>query len=103
MKKIGQLVSLLFVVSLLVFVIQNLDPVDLRFASWTWKMTLAAPVVAAYVLGSLTGRSIWRLMNSQRRQRKTDRKAQKAAEVALEEKHKQEVAAAAAAAAPNPK
>ncbi len=90
MKKIARFISLIFVLSLLVFVVQNLQDVDLHFAIWDWKMTLAAPVVAAYVLGSFTGRGIWRLLNSQRRQRKVERKARHDAEVALKEKQRQQ-------------
>lgn len=90
MKRIAQLLSLLFLLSLFVFVVQNLNEVDLRFATWEWRMTLAAPVVAAYLLGTLTGRSIWRLFSGLRKQRKIERKVHKEAETALKEKLRRE-------------
>ena len=90
MKKIGHFISLLFLIILIVFVVQNLQDVELNFLGWNWTMTLAAPVLGAYVLGSFTGRSIWRLLNSQRRQRKIDRKALSAAQRSLQEKQVQE-------------
>lgn len=91
MKRIAQLLSLLFLLSLFVFVVQNLNEVDLRFATWEWRMTLAAPVVAAYVLGALSGRSIWRLFSGLRKQRKIERKVHKQAEAALKEKQLREL------------
>ena len=91
MKRIAQFISLVFIVSLLVFVVQNLSEVDLRFATWEWRMTLAAPVVAAYILGTLTGRSIWRLFSGMRKQRKIERKVHKEAEAALKEKQRREL------------
>ena len=60
---------------------------------WWLAPTLAslAPVVAAYILGTLTGRSIWRLFSGLRKQRKIERKVHKEAEAALKEKQRREL------------
>ncbi len=80
MKKIASILSLLVLIALLVFVIQNLRATTLQFLIWETKMSLAVPILGAYVLGGLTARSLYRLLNGQRKQRSTDRKAQKKAE-----------------------
>ncbi len=79
MKKLASALSLIVVLVLLVFVVQNLDATKLQFLVWDWKMSLAVPILGAYVLGGLTARSLYRLLNGQRKQRSTERKAKKMA------------------------
>ena len=80
MKKLASALSLVVVLVLLVFVVQNLHATELQFLVWDWKMSLAVPIVGAYILGGLTARSLYRLLNRQRKQRGTERKAKKEAE-----------------------
>lgn len=80
MKKLASALSLVVVVGLLVFVVQNLHATELQFLIWNSKLSLAVPIVGAYVLGGLTARSLYRLLNGQRKQRGTERKAKKQAE-----------------------
>ena len=89
MKKLASVLSLIVVLGLLVFVVQNLHATELQFLVWDWKMSLAVPIVGAYVLGGLTARSLYRLLNGQRKQHGTERKAKKEAEANLKKEHAQ--------------
>ena len=85
MAKIGSVLSILVVCTLVVFVVQNLGSVELRFLGWTMSVSVAVPVLAAYLFGSITGRPLWRLFRGQRKARKTRLKSEKAAERKHEE------------------
>jgi len=89
MKKLASVLSLVVVLGLLVFVVQNLHATELQFLVWDWKMSLAVPIVGAYILGGLTARSLYRLLNGQRKQHGTERKAKKQAEANLKKEHAQ--------------
>ena len=80
MKKLASIFSLFVLLTLLVFVVQNLNATELQFLFWESKMSLAIPILGAYVVGGLTARSLFRLLNGQRKRRGIERKAQKKAE-----------------------
>lgn len=80
MKKIASILSIAILLSLFIFVIQNLSATQVTFLVWEWEMSLAVPIVGAYVFGGLSARRIYRLLSSQRKQRKLERKAQKKAD-----------------------
>ena len=80
MRKLASIASLFLVAALVVFVIQNLHTAKLQFFVWEASMSLAVPILGAYVLGGLTARSLFRLLNGQRKLRGTERKARKKAE-----------------------
>ncbi|MBL4633438.1 MAG: hypothetical protein JKY56_06185 [Kofleriaceae bacterium] len=83
-KKIAFFFAMALIALLCVFIVQNLQDVDLRFLAWGGQITLAGPILIAYALGGLTARPVWRFLNAQRVQRKTDKKAEKAAETKLQ-------------------
>lgn len=85
MEKIGSVLSILVVCTLAVFVVQNLGSVEIHFLGWTLSVSVAVPVLAAYLFGGVTGRPLWRLSRGQRKARKTRLKAEKVAAQKLEE------------------
>lgn len=89
MKKLASILSLVLVLVLFVFVVQNLGTTKVNFLAWEWKMSLAAPVLGAYILGGLTFRPLFRLLNGQRKQRKTEKKARSKAESDLKKQNAQ--------------
>ena len=89
MKKLASALSLFVLVVLLVFVVQNLHATELQFLVWDWEMSLAVPILGAYILGGLTARSLYRLLNRQRKQRGTERKAKKEAEANVKKEQAQ--------------
>ncbi len=84
-KKIALFFAVGFLALLLLFIVQNLQEVELSFLGWNGTFTLAAPIIVAYGLGGLTARPIWRFLNSQRIARKTDKKHEKEAVKAMAE------------------
>ena len=92
MAKIGSVLSILVVCTLVVFVVQNLGSVEIRFLGWTMNVSVAVPVLAAYLFGSVTGRPLWRLFRGQRKARKTRLKAEKVAERKQEEQSQKDPA-----------
>ncbi|MCP4445113.1 MAG: hypothetical protein GY811_07190 [Myxococcales bacterium] len=89
MRKLASFFSLVVVLGLLVLVAQNLHTTELQFLIWGWKMSLAVPIVCAYALGGLTARSLYRLLNGQRKQRSTERKAQQKGEANVKKEEAQ--------------
>jgi uncharacterized integral membrane protein len=85
MRRIGTMLSLLLLTALVVFVVQNLGSVRIRFLGWGASLSLAAPVLLAYLLGGITMRPILRLMRKQRKDKKTQREADKRAQEKLQQ------------------
>lgn len=82
-KKLGFFFAITLILLLLVFVVQNLNAVELSFLHLSGEITLAGPILAAYLLGGLTARPISRFLNGQRLARKQERKSDKAAATKL--------------------
>lgn len=55
MKAIYTALILLFVLAVLVFCLQNMDPVTISYLGWSFGVPLAGLVLIAYVLGMATG------------------------------------------------
>jgi uncharacterized integral membrane protein len=73
--RILKLIVLLAILALLVvFAVQNTKPATVRFLGWSAEMSLAFPLLAAYVLGGLTGRLLVRLFRSWRRDASAERR-----------------------------
>ena len=56
--------AVLLAVIVLVFAIQNLAPVDLRFLGWSMTLPKIILILATYILGMLTG---WGLVDLAKR------------------------------------
>ena len=52
----------LFALIMLIFVVQNLEIVTLAFLGFNLNTRLAYAVVVAYILGMVTGGSLWSLL-----------------------------------------
>ncbi len=89
MKKLVSALSLLVVAVLLVFVAQNLHSTEVQFLIWNARLSLAVPILGAYVLGGLSARSLFRLLNGQRKQHGTEKKAKHQAEASLKKEQAQ--------------
>jgi uncharacterized integral membrane protein len=85
LAKIGSAFSVLVIFTLLLFVVQNLSSVEIHFLVWTMDGSLAVPVIAAYLIGGISARPLWRLFRGQRKAHKVKVKAEKAAEKKLHE------------------
>ena len=70
MRKIKLVLALLLLAVLIVFVVQNLQSVELRFIVWSTSLSLALPLMIAFLAGGLTARPILRFLNNQRKSRK---------------------------------
>jgi uncharacterized integral membrane protein len=55
-------IVVVFVLALLIFVFQNTDSVSVSFLSWAITAPLALIVFVMYVLGALTGGSLYALL-----------------------------------------
>ena len=85
MRRIGTALSLLLITALVVFVVQNLGSVRIRFLGWGTSLSLAAPVLLAYALGGMTARPVVRLMRKQRKDKKLQQQADKRAQDKLKQ------------------
>jgi lipopolysaccharide assembly protein A len=55
MRVIYAIVLLLFVAAIVVFAVQNLEPITIKFLGNSWELALALLIAAAYLLGMLSG------------------------------------------------
>ena len=78
MKGIKFGIALIILVAFIAFVVQNLSTVEVKFLTSSKKLSLAVPIVAAYLVGGFTARPILRFLNDQRKQRKLDKKTESA-------------------------
>jgi len=67
--KLGLAIALLGLV--VMFVLQNLQAIEMRFVVWSTEVSLALPLLAAFVIGGLTGRPVLRFLNNQRKAQPT--------------------------------
>lgn len=74
MKTIKFTFAVALIAAFVLFVVQNLDTVSLQFVTWEVELSLAVPLVAAYLLGALTLRAVLRFFNNRRKDRKVDKK-----------------------------
>ena len=75
-------VSVVFVAAVLVFAIQNFQSVTVAFLSMRMSAPLALLVIVIYVLGMVTGGSIWTLLRRAIGNRSGPRSAERSASVA---------------------
>ena len=101
MRRIRLVLSLAFVAALVVFVVQNLESVKLSFLTWESSMSLAVPVIAAYVAGAVSGKPLWRMLRRQREEQKAQKKATQDAQKKAEAQAKQDAAAQATSGQPS--
>lgn len=74
MKTIKFALALALIAAFVVFVLQNLETVKLQFVTWEIELSLALPLMAAYLLGALTFRAMFRFLNNRRKDRKVEKK-----------------------------
>jgi uncharacterized integral membrane protein len=78
MKRIVSALSVLIVAIVVVFAVQNLGVVEVRFLFWSTEVSLAVPMIGAYLLGGLTLRRVLRLLAKNRQNRKEAKRGQAA-------------------------
>lgn len=82
MKKIKLIAALVLLIAIVVFSVQNLAAVEVKFLVWRSSLPLAIPILAAFFIGGLAARPVLRFLNGQRRVRAEDKRTAKAAEKA---------------------
>jgi len=55
MRVIYAVVLLVFVAAIVVFAVQNIEPITIKFLGKSWEIALALLIAAAYLLGMLSG------------------------------------------------
>lgn len=58
MRTLYALLLIIFVAAIVVFVVQNMESISIKFISGSWQLPLALVVVAAYLLGMFSGWSV---------------------------------------------
>jgi uncharacterized integral membrane protein len=84
-KKIKVAAALLLIAGLVVFLLQNLNMVEVDFLAWSVELPLGLPIVIGFFIGGLAARPLLRFLNRQRRERATDRRSARVAEKAARE------------------
>lgn len=79
MKKIKLIAALILLAAIVVFSVQNLEAVEVKFLVWRTSLALAIPILGAFFIGGLAARPVLRFLNGQRRARAEDKRAEKAA------------------------
>lgn len=72
MDKVWLGVKLLITLLVLVLFVQNIAVVEFRFLTWSLSLPLALLLVVIYVLGMVSGRSLFALIRRLRRRRSSD-------------------------------
>ncbi len=67
MRKLKLGLAMVLLGLVVVFVVQNLQAVEMRFIVWATEVSLALPLLAAFLIGGLTGKPILRFLNNQRK------------------------------------
>jgi uncharacterized integral membrane protein len=62
MRWVNIAVSAVFVAAILIFAIQNLQSVTVSFLSFSLSAPLAFQIIVIYLLGMVTGGSVWALI-----------------------------------------
>lgn len=55
MRVIYAVLLLLFVAAIVVFAVQNIEPITIKFLGNSWEIALALLIAAAYLLGMFSG------------------------------------------------
>ena len=74
-RRVRAVLGLAFALLVVIFVFQNLDPVEVRLLFWKLPMAKAALIAGTFVLGILTGVLLWWARSSGRDSRKKDEPA----------------------------
>ncbi|MBZ0330082.1 DUF1049 domain-containing protein [Halomonas sp. ANAO-440] len=69
MDKLLLAVKIFIAALVLILVVQNIVMVEVRFFTWSLRLPMAILLVVIYLLGMLTGKSLWTLI----RRLRTDR------------------------------
>ncbi|MCE9681608.1 DUF1049 domain-containing protein [Halomonas alkalisoli] len=69
MDKLLLAVKVFIAALVLILVVQNIVMVEVRFLTWSLRLPMAILLVVIYLLGMLTGKSLWTLI----RRLRTDR------------------------------
>lgn len=69
MDKLLLAVKIFIAALVLILVVQNIVMVEVRFLTWSLRLPMALLLVVIYLLGMLTGKSLWTLI----RRLRTDR------------------------------
>ncbi|MBT8493097.1 MAG: hypothetical protein KJO07_08565 [Deltaproteobacteria bacterium] len=93
MPSIRQIAALVVLVTFIVFVAQNLGEATIHFLGWKASTSMALPLIAAYLLGGLSGRPLFRLVRSERK-RERERLAKEAAAAKKTSQARDDLAAA---------
>ncbi|PMR79334.1 DUF1049 domain-containing protein [Halomonas urumqiensis] len=72
MDKVWLGVKLLITLLVLVLFVQNIAVVEFRFLTWSMSLPLALLLVVIYVLGMVSGRSLFALIRRLRRRRSAE-------------------------------
>ena len=94
MPSIRQIAALLVLAAFILFVAQNLGEASVSFLSWKATTSMALPLIAAYLLGALSGRPLFRMVRKERK-REREQLAKRAAETAKSEAEAAKLAAQA--------
>ena len=70
MAKVRAVLGLAFALLIVIFVFQNLDPVEVRILFWPLPMAKAALIAGTFVLGILTGILLWWARGSSQQSRR---------------------------------
>ena len=62
MRWIHMIIVVLFVAAIVIFALQNLENVTMSFLGFSVRAPLAVLVAVVYVLGMVTGGSLWALL-----------------------------------------
>ena len=55
MRVIYAILLLVFVAAIIIFAVQNNEPITIKFLGNSWELALALVIAAAYLLGMLSG------------------------------------------------
>ncbi len=69
MQKIKFALALVLLGLILVFVVQNLQVVEVKFLTNKWKLPVAIPLLVVYAAGAMSGRWLFRFLNARRQER----------------------------------
>lgn len=85
MKKLKIGAALLLLAGLLVFLVQNLNMVEVDFLAWHTRLPLSIPIFIGFFIGGVAARPLLRFLNDQRRERAADKRSARVARDAARE------------------
>jgi len=84
-KKVKLGAALLLIAALVLFLLQNLSMVNVKFLAWSAGLPLAIPILVGFFVGGVAARPLLRFLNSQRKERAQDKRSAQAAEKVVKE------------------